>query len=104
MPARKLTLANGEEVLVTTVFDLQVANYSVDRGLGGDNVAKSYADADVAYTPAWAEKVTGVKAADFERTGREFADNAAKTMVSLWLSWGQRLITGTIMTWVIVQL
>jgi nitrate reductase alpha subunit len=33
----------------------------------------------VAYTPAWAQKVTGVKAADIERTGREFADNAAKT-------------------------
>ncbi|PHS26785.1 MAG: nitrate reductase subunit alpha [Methylophaga sp.] len=79
MPVRKLTLANGEEVFVTSVFDLQLSNYSLDRGLGGDNVAKSYADANVAYTPAWSEKVTGVKAADIERTGREFADNAAKT-------------------------
>ncbi|MDH4274535.1 MAG: nitrate reductase subunit alpha, partial [Gammaproteobacteria bacterium] len=41
-------------------------------------VAKSYDD-NVAYTPAWAEKVTGVKRADLARTGREFADNAEKT-------------------------
>lgn len=79
VPVRQLTLANGETAFVTSVFDLQVAQYGVDRGLGGDHVAGSYADADVAYTPAWAEKVTGVKAADIERTGREFADNAAKT-------------------------
>jgi nitrate reductase alpha subunit len=58
---------------------LQLSNYGLDRGLGGENIAKSYADDNVAYTPAWAEKVTGVKAADIERTGREFAYNAAKT-------------------------
>ncbi|HLA33604.1 MAG TPA: nitrate reductase subunit alpha, partial [Rhodocyclaceae bacterium] len=79
VPARKLTLANGETVFVTSVFDMQVAQYGIDRGLGGGNVAKSYADDSVAYTPAWAAKETGVKAADLERTGREFADNAAKT-------------------------
>ncbi|CAB1367960.1 nitrate reductase subunit alpha [Denitratisoma oestradiolicum] len=79
VPARKLKLASGEEVLVASVFDLQVANYGIDRGLGGGNVASTYDDANVAYTPAWAAKVTGVKAADLERTGREFADNASKT-------------------------
>lgn len=79
VPARKVKLANGEEVLVATVFDMQIAQYGIDRGLGGGNVASSYADANVAYTPAWAEKVTGVKAADIERTGREFAYNASKT-------------------------
>ncbi|MHB9118597.1 MAG: nitrate reductase subunit alpha [Burkholderiales bacterium] len=79
VPVRKLKLANGEEAYVTSVFDMQVAQYGIDRGLGGGNVATSYADADVAYTPAWAAKVTGVKAADLERTGREFAYNAAKT-------------------------
>ena len=79
VPVRKIKLANGEEALVTTVFDMQVAQYGIDRGLGGDNVAKDYKDATVAYTPAWAEKVTGVKAADIERTGREFAYNASKT-------------------------
>jgi nitrate reductase alpha subunit len=79
VPVRKIKLANGEETLVATVFDMQVAQYGIDRGLGGDNVAKDYQDASVAYTPAWAEKVTGVKAADIERTGREFAYNASKT-------------------------
>ena len=79
VPVRKVKLANGEEALVTSVFDMQVAQYGIDRGLGGGNVAKDYNDANVAYTPAWAEKVTGVKAADIERTGREFAYNASKT-------------------------
>ncbi|HMM53642.1 MAG TPA: nitrate reductase subunit alpha [Candidatus Desulfobacillus sp.] len=79
VPARRVRLASGEEALVATVFDLQVAQYGIDRGLGGGNVAASYDDAAVAYTPAWAEKVTGVKRADLIRTGREFADNAART-------------------------
>jgi len=78
VPVRRLTLSSGDEVLVTSVFDLQLAQYGLDRGLGGGNVAGSYDD-EVAYTPAWAEKVTGVKRADLIRTGREFADNAAKT-------------------------
>jgi nitrate reductase / nitrite oxidoreductase, alpha subunit len=79
VPARKIKLADGGDVLVASVFDLQVAQYGIDRGLGGDNVASDYTDAGAAYTPAWAEKVTGVKAADIERTGREFAYNASKT-------------------------
>lgn len=79
VPVRKVTLGNGETALVASVFDLQIAQYGIDRGLGGDNVAKDYGDASVAYTPAWAAKVTGVKAADIERTGREFAYNASKT-------------------------
>ena len=64
---------------MASVFDLQISQYGIDRGLGGANVARDYKDASVAYTPAWAEKVTGVKAADIERTGREFAYNASKT-------------------------
>ena len=79
VPVRKLKLANGEEALVASVFDMQISQYGIDRGLGGANVTKDYKDASVAYTPAWAEKVTGVKAADIERTGREFAYNASKT-------------------------
>jgi nitrate reductase alpha subunit len=79
VPVRKLRLSSGEKVMVASVFDLQVAQYGLDRGLGGGNVAKSYDDADVSYTPAWAEGITGVKRADLIRTGREFADNASKT-------------------------
>ncbi|MEZ5445026.1 MAG: nitrate reductase subunit alpha [Gammaproteobacteria bacterium] len=79
VPVRKVTLVSGETALVASVFDLLVAQYGIDRGLGGANVTSSYDDASVAYTPAWAEKVTGVKRADLIRTGREFADNAART-------------------------
>ncbi|MBP9219121.1 MAG: nitrate reductase subunit alpha [Sterolibacterium sp.] len=79
VPARKIKLASGEEALVSSVFDLQVAQYGIDRGLGGGNVSDSYDDDKVAYTPAWAEKVTNVKRADLIRTGREFAENASKT-------------------------
>lgn len=79
VPVRKLTLADGREVMVTTVFDLQIAQYGVDRKLGGDHTASSYEDETVAYTPAWQEKITGVKRADIIRTAREFADNASKT-------------------------
>ena len=79
VPVRRLRL-NGEEVLVATVFDLQLAQYGVDQGLGGAHVAASYDDAEMPYTPAWAEGITGVKRADIIRTAREFADNAAKTI------------------------
>ncbi|MBF0470397.1 MAG: nitrate reductase subunit alpha, partial [Gammaproteobacteria bacterium] len=77
IPVRKVETIQGE-MLVVSVFDLLIAQYGIDRGLG-DNIATSYDDETVAYTPAWAEKVTGVKRADLIRTGREFADNAAKT-------------------------
>ena len=77
IPVKKIML-NGKETRVATVFDLQLAQYSIDRGLGGD-VANGYDDANTPNTPAWAEKITGVKQADIIRTGREFADNASKT-------------------------
>jgi len=59
LPVRRITLANGETALVATVFDLMAANYGIDRGLGGGNVASSYDD-DAPYTPAWQERITGV--------------------------------------------
>jgi len=78
VPVKKVTL-NGKEVFVATVFDLQLAQYGLDRGLGGD-IASGYDDASTPNTPAWAETITGVKQADIIRSGREFADNASKTM------------------------
>jgi len=65
-------------VKVATVFDLMVANYGVDRGLGGDNVATSFDD-DVPYTPAWQEKITGVDRKKVIQVAREFATNADQT-------------------------
>ncbi|HET7333473.1 MAG TPA: nitrate reductase subunit alpha, partial [Rhizomicrobium sp.] len=77
VPVRRVALADGE-ALVTTVFDLMCANYGVDRGLGGDNVAASFAD-DVPYTPAWQERITGVKPEAVISVARAFASNAEKT-------------------------
>jgi nitrate reductase alpha subunit len=44
VPIKKFKLSDGSEVKVASVFDLMVANYSVDQGLGGDNVAISFDD------------------------------------------------------------
>ncbi len=77
LPVRKLELAEGE-TLVASVFDLFVANYGIDRGLGGGNVASSF-DEDVPYTPAWQERITGVSRDKVVTVAREFAENAAKT-------------------------
>ncbi|MBN9439568.1 nitrate reductase subunit alpha [Bosea sp. (in: a-proteobacteria)] len=76
IPVKKLKLAEGE-ALVATVYDLFLANYGVDR-FGGENVANSYDD-DVPYTPAWAEKITGVPRDQIITVAREFARNAEKT-------------------------
>lgn len=66
----------GDE-LVTTVYDLLLAQYGVEReGLPG-NWPTGYDDAESVATPAWQEVHTGVPAAAAERIGREFAQNAA---------------------------
>ncbi|MEN2989386.1 nitrate reductase subunit alpha [Tistrella sp. BH-R2-4] len=77
VPAKRVTLAGGE-ALVATVFDLMAANYGLDRGLGGGNVARDY-DRNEPYTPAWAEKITGVPQGHIITVAREFARNAEKT-------------------------
>jgi nitrate reductase / nitrite oxidoreductase, alpha subunit len=78
VPVRRITLADGREVRVATVFDLLVANYGIDRGLGGDNVAASYDD-DVPYTPGWQERITGVPRDKVITVARQFAETAHKT-------------------------
>lgn len=78
LPVRRITLAGGDSATVTTVFDLMCANYGVDRGFGGENVGTSF-DQDVPFTPAWAEKVTGVPRQAIIQVAREFAANAEVT-------------------------
>ncbi|HEY0939804.1 MAG TPA: nitrate reductase subunit alpha [Steroidobacter sp.] len=78
VPVRRLTLADGTEWRVATVYDLLLAQYGVDRGFGGGNVASSY-DEDVPGTPAWQERITGVPRAEVIRIAREFARTADKT-------------------------
>ncbi|HVO40594.1 MAG TPA: nitrate reductase subunit alpha [Spirochaetia bacterium] len=77
VPAVRVAARDGE-TLVTTVYDLILANYGVDRGLGGQNVASSFDD-DVPYTPAWQETITGVKQDLVVAAARQFAQTAEKT-------------------------
>jgi nitrate reductase alpha subunit len=78
VPVKQVTLANGEQALVATVFDLTLANYGVDNGLDDPNCAQSFDD-DKPYTPKWQERVTGVKPEHVIRVAREFARTADKT-------------------------
>ncbi|TQK49912.1 nitrate reductase alpha subunit [Streptomyces sp. SLBN-118] len=65
--------------LVTTVYDLLLAQYGVAReGLPG-RWPSSYEDAEVPYTPAWQEAITGVDADRAARIAREFAANAEES-------------------------
>ncbi|HEY8450885.1 MAG TPA: nitrate reductase subunit alpha [Natronosporangium sp.] len=74
VPVRRV----GDHV-VTTVYDLLLAQYGVARdGLPGQ-WPSSYEDADAPYTPAWQEPITGVPAAACARIAREFADNAERS-------------------------
>ena len=76
VPVRRIELADGP-AYVATVFDLMVAHYGIDRGLGGD-VASSYDD-QAPYTPAWQESVTGVPRRHAISVARLFAKTAEKT-------------------------
>lgn len=78
LPVKRLQLADGSEALVTSVYDLQLANYGLERGLGDANCAADY-DEVKAYSPAWAEQITGVSRHNIIRIAREFAENAEKT-------------------------
>jgi len=74
VPARRV---GGK--LVTTVYDLMLAQYGVRRdGLPGEWPA-GYADPTQPATPAWQQEHTGVDAGRVVRIAREFARNAELT-------------------------
>ncbi|PJI93629.1 nitrate reductase subunit alpha [Luteimicrobium subarcticum] len=67
--------------LVTTVFDLLLAQYGVNRtalDLPG-TWPTGYDDPRTPATPAWQEQITGVPAAQAARIAREFAGNAERS-------------------------
>ncbi|SFL00371.1 nitrate reductase alpha subunit [Streptosporangium canum] len=70
VPARRIA---GR--LVTTVFDLMLAQY----GVGRTGTPGSYEDATAPYTPAWQEAITGVPAAKAVKIAREFARTAEES-------------------------
>ncbi|MDR7342444.1 nitrate reductase alpha subunit [Pantoea alhagi] len=78
LPVKHITLADGSAGRVVTVYDLMLANYGLDRGLDDANCAQSYDDIK-AYTPAWAEQISGVPRKNLEHIAREFAETAHKT-------------------------
>ena len=62
--------------LVTTVFDLVMANYGVPRPELPGEWPAGFDDASVPYTPAWQENITSVPASACAVVAREFAANA----------------------------
>ena len=78
VPVKSLPTADGGEVIVTTVYDLLMAQYGVPRGLGGA-YPTDYDDADAPYTPAWSEKYTGVGRDVLIRFAREWGTTAEHT-------------------------
>ena len=77
VPVQRIATASGE-VLVATVFDLQVAQYGIARGLAGELAAADFDD-NTPYTPAWQEQITGVSRDQIITVARQFAENAHKT-------------------------
>ena len=77
VPVKRLTLADGSTAVVTTAYDLLMAQYGVARGLPGGYPAN---DDEVApYTPAWAEQYTGVSRATLIRFAHEWGETAERT-------------------------
>jgi nitrate reductase alpha subunit len=83
---RGVPVARVGDRVVTTVFDLLLAQYGVGRpGLPGvwprtdDADPRGYDDPEVPATPAWQEQHTGVPAAQVVRLAREWAQNAVDT-------------------------
>ena len=66
VPSKTLTLADGSEKRVVSVYDLVLANYGLDRGLEDSNAAESYGGQSL--YPAWGEQITGVPARLIEKS------------------------------------
>ena len=77
VPAKVVTTSDGQQVLVTTAFDLLMGGTGISRGLEGD-YPEDYNDPKP-FTPAWQEPITGVSRDLVIQVAREFAENAEKT-------------------------
>jgi len=78
VPVRYVESVDGSKIPVTTVYDLIMGQYGVDRGLKG-NYPKNYSDQDSSYTPAWQEILCGVDAKTVTQFAREWANTAEAT-------------------------
>lgn len=77
VPVRTVDTGDGP-VQVTTVFDLLMARFGVDRGLGGHH-GGGYDDADAPYTPAWQERRTGIHRDTVIAFARQWGANGEAT-------------------------
>ncbi|ULT59318.1 nitrate reductase subunit alpha [Neobacillus drentensis] len=78
VPIKKIKDKSGQELIITTVFDLMLAHTGISRGLKGD-YPTDYQDEQSPYTPAWQESITGVNRSHVIQVAKEFAENAALT-------------------------
>jgi len=76
VPVRYVETDEGR-IAVTTVFDLMMAQFGIDRGLGGD-YPSDYEDV-APFTPAWQQQYTGIHRDTVIRYAREWTTNAEKT-------------------------
>ena len=78
IPVRTLELADGTTIRVATAYDVLMAQYGIDRGLGGDS-PENYDDEDRPYTPAWQERYTGLSRDLVIKFAREWGTTAELT-------------------------
>ncbi|MBT3210068.1 MAG: nitrate reductase subunit alpha [Bacteroidetes bacterium] len=77
VPVKFVDTIRGK-VPVTTVYDLIMGQYGIDRGLAG-SYPESYDDKNTAYTPAWQEIFTGIGRNTILQFAREWARTAEAT-------------------------
>jgi nitrate reductase alpha subunit len=77
VPVREVATVDGP-VLVATVYDLHLAQHGVNRGLAGEWPA-GYDDDSHAFTPAWQERYTGIKAETVIAFARQWAETAEQS-------------------------
>ncbi len=78
VPTVTLATKDGKKARVATIFDLLMARYGVSRGLAGE-YPENYDDADLTYTPAWQERLTGIDRKTVISFAREWASTAERT-------------------------
>ncbi len=78
VPVKYITTSDGKKAIVTTVYDLLMAQYGVSRGLKGD-YPTDYDDERFQFTPAWSEKYTGIGRKDLLQFAHEWGSTAEHT-------------------------
>jgi len=78
VPVKYIDTVEGKKIPVTTVYDLMMGQYGVDRGLGGA-YPTDYKDKKGAYTPAWQEVFTGITGNTVLKFTKDWARTAEVT-------------------------